>query len=264
MSESQNPAAGSHAGPTQGEHQEGAGNQAGGAGLVSVWKEVRKRVFIKLPFSLAVADAMEAAVPIVFESDTFVLGYTARDFPLSNALVPDQVKNTIEGILRQAARRHVRLEVIEGTTLDEWEDIKERRRLAQEAVIAMAEREFSEQQVEDVLNQVISEIRHRISAQRDRSLPHVRAQLMLDIIPSFSDAIEMLFPDLETHDARRSVGRALDRISSFLDVPPINFAVEVERYRREHRGQRPTPAGRERTAEASRAAAAPGEGAAAS
>jgi len=210
-----------------------AGGQT--SGLDSVWKEVRKRVFIKLPFSLGVAEAMQAAVPITFEGEMFVIGLSPRDYPLSSHLVPDQVKNTIESILRQAARRNIHLEVIEGTTLEEWEEIKERRRLAQEAVVAMAEREFSEQQMEDVLNQVVAEIRHRITAQRDRGLPHVRAQLLLDVVPSFSDAIEMLFSDLNTHEARRAVGRALDRVSSYLDVPPLTFALEMERYRRAHR-----------------------------
>jgi hypothetical protein len=48
-----------------------------------VWLEVRKRVFIKLPFSRQVAEVMEAAVPIALENNTFICGLPTVKFPLS-------------------------------------------------------------------------------------------------------------------------------------------------------------------------------------
>ncbi|MBV9470375.1 MAG: hypothetical protein JO316_22925 [Abitibacteriaceae bacterium] len=204
-----------------------------GVDLRWVWLEVRKRVFIKLPFSLGVADAMEAIVPITLDDDAFICGLAPRDYPLATHLVPDQVKNTIEGILRQAAGRFIRFEVIEGTTMDDWEEVKERRKRAQEAVIAMAEQQVSAHHFEDVLNQIISELRQRITVSKDRALPQVRAQLILDVVPSLADAEEMLFADPESHDARRSMSRVIDRIAGFLEITPIMLAIEVERHRRQ-------------------------------
>lgn len=206
--------------------------QGAGVDLRWVWMEVRKRVFIKLPFSLGVADAMEAIVPIALDDDTFVCGLSPRDYPLAINLVPDQVRNTIEGILRQAAGRYIRLEVIEGTSPDDWDEIKERRKRAQEAVIAMAEQQVDLQHYEDILNQIVAEIRQRITVSRDRMLPQVRAELMLDVIPSLADAEEMLFPDRQAHDSRRAMGRVIDRIAGVLEITPMMLAIEVERYRR--------------------------------
>lgn len=203
-----------------------------GVDLRWVWQEVRKRVFIKLPFSLGIADAMEAIVPIALDDDTFICGLASRDYPLATALVPDQVKNTIEGILRQAAGRFIRLEVIEGTSMDDWIEVKERRQLAQEAVIAMAEQQSSAHHFEDIMNQIVSEIRQRITVSKDRTLPLVRASLVLDVVPSLADAEEMLFPDPTAHEARRSMSRVIDRIAGFLEVPPMTLALELERYRR--------------------------------
>jgi hypothetical protein len=157
---------------------------------------------------------------------------SARDYSMSSFLVADQVRNTIENILRHAAHRYIKLEIIEGTTLDDWENVKQRRNKAQEAVIAMAEREVQEHHFEDILNQIVSEIRHRISSVRDRTLPQVRAQLLFDMVPSLADAQEMLFADPDAHDARRAMARAVDRIAGFMEVPPIVLAVEVERFRR--------------------------------
>lgn len=199
-----------------------------------VWREVRKRVFIKLPFSMGIADALEAVIPIVLEDNTFVVGFEPRDFPLSSHLMADQVHNTIENILRQAAGRPIRFELMEGTTLDDWRTVRERRAKAQEAVMAMAEQQAEAHHFEDVLNQIVSEIRQRVTASRDRILPQVRAQLILDVVPSLADAEDMLFADPDSHDARRVMARALDRVASFLEVTPVMLALEVERHRRQN------------------------------
>lgn len=197
-----------------------------------VWMEVRKRVFIKLPFSLGVADAMEAVVPIALDEDTFVCGLASKDYVLSSHLVADQVKNTIENILRQAAGRHIHFELIEGINLADWEDIKDKRTKAQEAVIAMAKQHEEAHHVDDVLNQIVSEIRHRVTSTRDRVLPQVRAGILLDMVPQLSDAEEMLFSSGDTHDGRRAMARAIDRIAAFLEVTPFELAIEIERHRR--------------------------------
>lgn len=202
-----------------------------GMDLTWVWKEVRKRVFIKLPFSLGVADAMEAVIPITLDEDTLVCGLAPRDYPLSGHLHADNVRNTIENILHQASRRHIRFELIEGTTPADWEAIKDRQRRAHAAVIAMAEQKLEEHHFEDVLNQIVGELRRRITSARDRMLPQVRAQLLLEIVPQLSDTEEMLFAEQETHDRRRSMARAIDRIAGFLEVPALTLAIEIERHR---------------------------------
>lgn len=196
-----------------------------------VWREVRKRVFIKLPFSLGVADAMEAVVPITLTDDAFVCGLSARGYALSGHLQAAQVRNTIENILRQAARRPIRFELIEGTSASDWQALQERQHRAHTAVVAMAEKKIEEHHYDDVLNQVVSEMRRRITSTPDRMLPPIRAHLMLEIVPQLADIEEMLFAQQESHERRRSMARAIDRIASFLDVPPFMLALEIERLR---------------------------------
>ncbi len=210
-----------------------------GADLAWVWKEVRKRVFIKLPFSLAVADALAAAVPITLDADTFVVGLSSRDYTMGTSITSPVVKNTIENILRQAAGRVISLEVIEGTTMNDWEEMHDRRQKAQAALLAMAEQKAGDHHFDDVLNQIVGEIRHRISQVHDRVLPQVRASLVLDIAPSLCDAEDMLFGDEgHTRESKRAMARVLDRIATFLEVPPVMIALEVERHRRSTRPRR--------------------------
>ena len=198
-----------------------------------VWREVRKRVFIKMPFSLPVADAMAEATPIVMDGDNFIVGLAARHISLAPALSSGIAKNTIENILRGAAGRPIHFEAIEGKTIEDWNKIKESRERAQAAVIAMAERKVGEHHVEDVMNQIVSEIRQQITQVSDRVLPQVRAGLLLEIAESLSDAQEMLFEDAtETHAGRRAMARVIDRIAHFLDVDPMILATEIERSNR--------------------------------
>ena len=198
-----------------------------------VWREVRKRVFIKMPFSLPVADAMAEATPIVMDGDNFIVGMEPRHISMAPALSSGVAKNTIENILRGAAGRPIHFEAIEGKTIEDWHKIKESRDKAQAAVIAMAERKVGEHHVEDVMNQIVSEIRQQISQVSDRVLPQVRAGLMLEVASSLSDAQEMLFEDAtETHSGRRSMARVIDRIAHFLDIDPMLLAIEIERCNR--------------------------------
>ncbi len=198
-----------------------------------VWREVRKRVFIKMPFSLPVADAMAEATPIVMDGDNFIVGMEARHISMAPALSGGIAKNTIENILRGAAGRPIHFEAIEGKTIEDWNKIKESREKAQTAVIAMAERKVSEHHVEDVMNQIVSEIRQQISQVTDRVLPQVRAGLILQIAESLSDAQEMLFEGAaESHAGRRAMSRVIDRVANYIDVEPMLLAIEIERHTR--------------------------------
>ena len=208
-----------------------------------VWREVRKRVFLKMPFSMPVADAMAEAAPIVMDGDNFIVGMEARHISMAPALATGQVKNTIENILRQAAGRAIHFEAIEGTTLEAWREIKLNREKAQAAVIAMAERKVGEHHVEDVMNQIVSEVRSQITQVSDRTLPQVRAGLILEIAVSLADAQEMLFEEEDaahSHKGRRAMSRVIDRISHFLDVDPMILALEIERNNRARLRRRAT------------------------
>jgi hypothetical protein len=95
----------------------------------------------------------------------------------------------------------------------------------------MAEQKIEEHHFEDLLNQIVGELRTRITIVKDRTLPQVRAELLLQIVPQLSDAEDMLFSEQDTHDRRRAMARAIDRIAAFLEVPPLTLAIEIERYR---------------------------------
>lgn len=210
-----------------------------------VWHEVVKRVFIKVTWSAGLDEALQAAVPITLEGDHFVVGLSSKDWPLCHNLKQIAVQNTIENILRSAAGKPIRFEVIEGTRIQDWEALQQRMKLAQDAVVAMASSSGTQHHVDDILNQIVGEIRQRVSGLQDRAQPQVRARLVLDIAPSLADAEEMLFGELDTRESRRAMGRVIDRIAGFIEVPAITLALEIERHRRQQnavaKGASPSP-----------------------
>lgn len=203
-----------------------------------VWREVRKRVFLKLPFSRPVAEALEKVVPITIDGDSLVCGLPSVHYPLSVYLASGEVRNTVESILEVAARQRIRFDLIEGTSIDDWLAVKSRRDSAHNAVIAIAEKNVDFHNYEAILAQIVSEIRQRVTATPERMFPQVRAALMLEIVPQLADTVDMLFPDRHTHEARRAMTRTIDRVAVFIDIPALTIAIEIERYFREHAHQK--------------------------
>ena len=218
---------------TNSEDTKNANQAPSGPNLDWVWREVRKRVFLKVPFGVGIKDALEAANPIAFDDDHFVVGLHPRDSGLTSNLTTAHIKNTIENILSSASHRPIKLEVIEGVSETDWHLVRNRRQRAHEAVVAMAQKQSDTGHFDDVLNQIVGQIRTDMTGTKDRGLPQVRAQMILDVVPSLGDASEMLFPDPDAHEARRAMARAIDRVASFLEVQPITLALEIERYRRQ-------------------------------
>lgn len=210
---------------------------AAGTDLNWVWQQVCKRIATKIPLSLPVSEALQSAVPIHLEDDLFVCGLPPSDFVLANSLTPSQVRKTIENILSDAARRRIRFELIEGTTLADWQALQQQQELAHSAIIAIAERKFEDHHYSDVLNQIVSEIRKQITSTPDRTFPSVRAQLLLSIIPQLADIEEMLFAEQSSRARHRSISRAIERIASLLEIESITIALELERHLRQTRQQ---------------------------
>ena len=206
--------------------------------LAWVWREVRKRVFLKIPFSRPVAEALEKVVPIALDGDSFVCGLPIAYYSLSTYLAAGNVHNAIENILESAAKHRIRFDLIEGILMSDWLEVKARRNSAHDAVIAIAEQKVDAQHYEAILNQIVSEIRQRITATPERMYPQVRAALLLEIVPLLADTADMLFPDRHTHEARRAMTRAIDRVAIYLDIPALNIAIETERYFKEHTHQK--------------------------
>lgn len=203
-----------------------------------VWDIVKKEFFNRMDFSLVVSDALNAAVPISVDGDQFVLGFSGKQFHNAGLLQTPERRNTIEKILEAGFKRPMRLVIIEGTTVGEWETFKAREARAREK--AMEEFAAKQQafQTKMSLDELAQELYRRHGTVAGRQFPHIKAQFLLECIPLVAEAEEAVRNSEEFNEDtfNRELARVLDKLGGMTDVPASVVALELAHYKEESSG----------------------------
>src|SRR4051812_25620789 len=109
-----------------------------------LWQRVIDKVKVRLVLP-SVWRAMEAARPLVIENDTLVLGFPASQTHQGGLLTDSKTNNIIERAIEEEAGRVLRLRMIEGETVQDWETSKLRDQEATALQKAALERRKREQ-----------------------------------------------------------------------------------------------------------------------
>ncbi len=177
--------------------------------------------------------ALDLAVPVTLEGDSFVVGFGAGSMHMAGHLTASQHRNMIEAGLASSAGKKLNLVVIEGTTQDDWASHKARQRAAEEARTRVRERVAQEHQATQSWDGVLEQVSRSYSQLQLRQLPQVRASYIEQAIVLISDAMDQLY-DEENPDetAQRALARVIDRVGVNTDTPPALIAWELTKYRK--------------------------------
>lgn len=194
------------------------------ADLAEVWKAALPGVLNNVT-GRGVWTALNAAVPIVVEDGTLVLGIPQNDTELAGHLRLPNTSRNIETAFSQGWGSPVRVRVIGGTTADDWEIVKRRdaeRRRMQEAEMSKLRQEL---QAKSTWEGVYEQLSRRFSAITNRSLPQNKARF-------YAEAIEIVAETRMEHQSaddmsERNFARCLERISQYCDVPSTIVAQDV-------------------------------------
>lgn len=192
--------------------------------LAEVWKSALPSVLNNVT-GRGVWTALNAAVPIVIEDGTLVLGIPQNDTELAGHLRLPNTSRNIEVAFSKAYGSAVRVRVIGGTTAADWEIVKRRdaeRRRMQEAEMTKLRAEL---QAKSTWEGVYEQLSRRFSAITNRSLPQNKARF-------YAEAVEMVAEARKEHQeydemGERNFARCLERISQYSDVPSTLVAEEV-------------------------------------
>src|SRR5947199_10553758 len=88
--------------------------------LEPLWKYVTEQVKSKITMP-ALWRAMEAATPLALNGDELILGYDPGEMHQSGLVLDHRHKNVIEQIIEAATHRRLKLRVIPGKTLEDWQ-----------------------------------------------------------------------------------------------------------------------------------------------
>jgi hypothetical protein len=159
------------------------------------------------------------------DNGVFVLGVPPQDSALGAHLRLPSTSQIIERNVGKGLGHQVRLRVIDGTTLEDWELVKRRdveRRRLQEAEL---DKMRAEMQAKTSWDGIYEQLSRRFAAVSNRSLPQNRARF-------FEEAIEIIaevrkgqaeFDDL----GERNFARCLERVAQYTEVPSTIVAKEV-------------------------------------
>lgn len=194
--------------------------------LLEAWKDVLPDVKQSVT-GVGVWTALNRCVPVTLDEGTLVIGLPHTDTELGGHLRMGAIRREIEKRMSAELITPVRLRVIEGVTLEDYERIKrkdaEARRLQEQAMARMR------QQLEARTNWegVFEELGRRYAAITNKSQPQSRARFLEEAV---AVVVEARRAQSEWDDMNeRNFARCLERVSQYTDVPSTLIAQMVLR-----------------------------------
>lgn len=193
------------------------------ADLERLWHATVEKVKVRLVLP-SVWRAMEAARPLTIEGDNLVLGFAASRSHEGSLLLDSKNNNIIERALEEEAGRTLRLRLIEGETLEDWQVARRRDEEAAALQKAAAERRRREASVEHGWDGVTERLTRRYAEMPLRQLPQMQALYLEEAVTVLADAVRRLLGDNAAEIDQRSYARVLDKVADRAQVPAAMVA----------------------------------------
>lgn len=176
-------------------------------------------------------EALENCRPITIENDVLVLGMEEAKYNLATYIQqPGNMQATLE-VVQTLFNQPLKIRIIEGTTLADWEATKERDARVAAMHQAHTERHIAQAATIEGWDGVYEYIARLYVQTPLRALPQGKARYLSDALYVLAEAMDRLYPEEPDEMTERSLARILDRIASAADVPAALVAFELERLR---------------------------------
>ncbi|MFQ3588416.1 MAG: hypothetical protein SNJ74_10105 [Fimbriimonadaceae bacterium] len=194
------------------------------AEVAQVWQNVLPTVKNGVT-GVGVWTALNSCVAVSLEDGTLVLGLPHRDGELAGHLRIPQTQQLIESVVSRELGQPIKVRVIEGTTAQDWENVKRRdeeaRRL-QEAAYQKAREQMEARSAWDSLYEKLGRMYAGVG---NKSLPQNRAKF-------FAEATKLLAEARQSHSGRddlseRNFARCIERVAQYTEIPSGMIAVAV-------------------------------------
>ncbi len=212
--------------------RQGAGVDLQSIDLQKLWQEVNEAIR-RGPVNRGLWDAAARAVPIAIENGTLILGLDPADARYAGYLETSANRARIQEILLARTGHRLDIRVIEGTTKEDWERVKQLDRLSEmRAETHVAERE-ARRAAARVWEDVNDELLKLFTAAGLRRYPLTLARLFAKALGMVYEAeVKARETDPEASEFHeRELNRLCDKLATYCDLPPTVVAVEYLRYR---------------------------------
>lgn len=202
----------------------------------TIWSEAVEKIKDRT-ISPTLWRALEKTHGVTMEGGFLVVGLIPADFPMSGHLLSSEHRNTIDVVISEIACEPLRLKVIEGITVGEWETAKKREAVAEASREAAMKRRMEESAAAKTWDGVMEQVSRKYATTPMRQLPQMRARYLVEAITIVVDAMRTLYPQEGAADelTERSFSRLIERLASLVEMPPADIADRILRRRGEIR-----------------------------
>jgi hypothetical protein len=185
--------------------------------LQELWSRVVEKVKLTL-IAPPVWRALERTIPVVWEGDTFVVGFRAGD-SVSGQLAAFETRLAIEKAVRDVTGTEtVTYRLIEGDSLADWEYVKARDSAAATGQQQAAIRTQKESTSAGTWDEVYERLARMWTAAQFRGQAAGRARFLHSALDVLEEATNRFYPDAVTKpdDAQeRGLSRVIERVASY-------------------------------------------------
>lgn len=175
--------------------------------------------------------ALESASGVTIEGDTLIIGLAYGNINQMGHLNTPEHRNAMENAASELVGQTIRIRLIEGDSLEDWEDTKRRdARVAAKREATYAERD-AKQATTQTWEGIYEYAARTYSALPSRTLPQNKARYLTDMLYALADAVDQLVGGTPDETIERQYARVLERVAANAEVPATLVAMEVERLR---------------------------------
>ncbi len=178
--------------------------------------------------------AVELGVGITIEGDVFVLGFSTADSSMAGHIRSSQHLATVEQSLSEVIGRKVRLKIVDGTTIEDYENYLKLQKMAEKSRTVMSDRRAAERQIELAWEEVAEKITRGYAKLPLRQLPQTKGRFILDAFALLSEMVDKMgYSEQSDEMQQRAIARVFDKFSTVVEVPAAMLAYEFFRLRNE-------------------------------
>jgi len=193
--------------------------------ITTIWSEILPDVKNGVT-GVGVWQALNQAKAVTLEDGTFVLGMPHDLSDLAGHLRLQQTKALIERMVSQKIGQTIQLRVIDGTALEDYQNIKRRDAEAQRLQEQALNRQRAEVAARSSWDTIYDQVSRKFAGVQNKSLPQNRAVFLEEAVDLMVDALQKM--PLRDDLGERNYARCIERISSYSEVPGALVALMIK------------------------------------
>ncbi|MCX8052671.1 MAG: hypothetical protein N3B12_02600 [Armatimonadetes bacterium] len=200
-----------------------------------IWVRASERVKDKV-IAPTLYRALELGVGLTLEDDYFVVGFANADLPMAGHIRSSQHLPIVEQSLSEVLGRKVRLRIVEGTTIQAYEEWKNVQAVAEAKRSVLSDRREMERQIEAAWDEVAEKITRGYARLHLRQLAQTKGNYIVQAFEIINQAVnELNYSDDSDEIHKRSLARVFEKLATVVEVPSSILAYEFFKLRREGR-----------------------------